>query len=77
GVVLDLTRAEYEILTLFIAQSGRVIRREEIAHCMESHRFESGIESIGVLVGRLRRKITDEKSQYIETVRGLGYRFES
>lgn len=77
GVALELTRAEYEIFSLFLAHPGCVIRRDEIANRMESHRFESGIESINVLVGRLRKKITDTKSTYIETIRGMGYRFES
>lgn len=77
GVLLDLTKAEFEILCLFLTCPGQVIRRDAIANAMESHRFESGIESISVLVGRLRRKICDESSSYIETIRGMGYRFES
>jgi len=56
GVLLDLTKAEFEILCLFLTYPGQVIRRDVIANAMESHRFESGIESISVLVGRLRRK---------------------
>lgn len=77
GVALDLTRAEYEIFELFLSYPGCVIRRDEIANRMESHRFESGVESISVLIGRLRKKIADAKSTYIETIRGMGYRFES
>jgi len=74
--VLDLTLAEFEILKLMIKNPNRTISRADIANSMQSHRFESGIESINILIGRLRKKIgSSPLDQYIETVRGMGYRF--
>lgn len=75
--VLDLTPAEYQILKLFIDNSGQTISRADIANSIESHRFESGMESINVLIGRLRKKIEVDthKPQYLKTIRGIGYRF--
>jgi len=74
--VLDLTLAEFEILKLMIKNPNRTISRADIANSMQSHRFESGIESINILIGRLRKKIgSNPLDQYIETVRGMGYRF--
>ncbi len=76
GKLLDLTLAEFEILRLMIKNPNRTISRVDIANSMETHRFESGIESINILVGRLRKKIGSEAlEQYIQTVRGVGYRF--
>ena len=76
GVLLDLTLAEFEILRLMIKNPNRTISRVDIANSMETHRFESGIESINILVGRLRKKIASQPlDQYIQTVRGVGYRF--
>jgi len=76
GSLLDLTLAEFEILRLMIKNPNRTISRVDIANSMETHRFESGIESINILVGRLRKKIGSQPlDQFIHTVRGVGYRF--
>jgi len=74
--LLELTLAEFEILKLMIKNPNRTISRADIANSMQSHRFDSGIESINILIGRLRKKIgSSPLNQYIETVRGMGYRF--
>jgi len=75
---LDLTPAEYEILKLFIENPGTTLTRADIANSMDSHRFESGVDSINVIIGRIRKKIEtiSFKTSYIKTVRGLGYRFD-
>lgn len=73
--LLNLTRAEYEILRLFLNRPNRTISRADIANSIDSHRFESGVDSINVLIARLRKKIEEEPQQYIQTVRGVGYRF--
>lgn len=72
---LELTRAEYEILRLFLLHPGQVIPRENIANSIDAHRLESGVESINVLISRLRKKIETPEQRYIETLRGIGYRF--
>ncbi len=75
---LDLTPAEYEMLKLFIENPGSTLTRADIANSMDSHRFESGVESINVIIGRIRKKIEQDSSKpsYIKTVRGIGYRFD-
>ena len=75
GRELNLTRAEYEILKLFLQKPNRTISRADIANSIDSHRFESGVDSINVLVARLRKKIEERPQQFIQTVRGVGYRF--
>lgn len=77
GRELELTPAEYQILKLFIERAGQTIERSDLANSIDSHRFDSGIESINVLIGRLRKKIEPDttKPTYIKTVRGIGYRF--
>jgi two-component system OmpR family response regulator len=76
--LLDLTRAEYQILKLFLDNIGQTIERSDLANSIDSHRFESGVESINVLIGRLRKKIETDSARpiYIKTVRGIGYRFD-
>jgi two-component system OmpR family response regulator len=74
---LELTPAEHQILKMFLQNPNRSISRADIANSIESHRFESGIESINVLIGRIRKKIEKEpnKPQLLKTIRGIGYRF--
>lgn len=74
--VLKLTLAEYEILKLLIRRTGQTVSREEIANSIDSHRFDSGVESINILIGRIRKKLDASKfDTFIKTVRGIGYRF--
>ncbi len=76
---IDLTRAEYEILTLLISKKGHVFSREAIAIESESINPESSNKSIDVIIGRLRAKIEDDpkRPKYIISVRGVGYKLEA
>lgn len=76
---LELTRAEYEILTLLISKKGHVFSREAIAIESESINPESSNKSIDVIIGRLRSKIEEnpKNPQYIISVRGVGYKLEA
>ena len=73
---LKLTLAEYEILKLLIKKANQTVSREDIANSIDSHRFDSGVESINILIGRIRKKLDSRHyDAFIETVRGIGYRF--
>ena len=73
---LKLTLAEYEILKLLIKRKNVTVSREDIANSIDSHRFDSGVESINILIGRIRKKLDRRQfDKFIQTVRGIGYRF--
>jgi len=73
---LVLTLAEYEILRLLIRKANRTVSRADIANNIDSHRFDSGIERGNILVSRIRKKLDPENyDTFIQTVRGIGYRF--
>ena len=74
---LTLTPAEYEMLKMFLENPNRSISRADIANSIDSMRFDSGVESINVLIGRIRKKIEKDpsKPQLLKTIRGIGYRF--
>jgi two-component system OmpR family response regulator len=76
--ILDLTMAEYQIMQLFLENKKQAFSRSDIANSVDSHRFDSGLESINVLIGRLRKKVEPDYKHpiYIKTVRGLGYKFD-
>jgi two-component system OmpR family response regulator len=76
GELLQLTLAEYEILKLLMKRHAQTVSREEIANSIDSHRFDSGVESINILIGRIRKKLdSNSYDTFIQTVRGIGYRF--
>lgn len=77
NIELVLTLAEYQIMELFLENKNQAFSRSDIANSISSHRFDSGLESINVLIGRLRQKVEKDYKNpfYIKTVRGVGYKF--
>jgi len=77
-VSIKLTPAEFEILALFISREGFVISREEIFDNVSY--LNSDMEnssSLSVIINRLRHKIEDDDKEikYLQTIRGMGYKF--
>ena len=72
----ELTAREFEILQL-LAQSDRVLRREEIYERIWGYAMGHGDRSVDVFVGKLRQKLRSISPQwtYIHTHFGVGYRF--
>lgn len=75
---LNLTVAEYGILSLFLKQRGIVLNRGSILDSVEGLSWESDERSIDVIVSRLRSKLGDSPRlpKYIESIRGIGYRMK-
>jgi DNA-binding response OmpR family regulator len=73
---LELTAREFEILNL-LAQSDRVLRREEIYERVWGYAMAHGDRSVDVFVRKLRQKLGVASPQwnYIHTHFGVGYRF--
>ncbi len=77
GERLDLSRKEFDLLAVLMRNAGRVVKREDLmAEVWDSNWFGS-TKTLDVHVGWLRRKLGDPSSDptYIETVRGVGFRF--
>lgn len=76
---LELTVAEYGILSLFLKQRGMVLSRGAILDGVQGLSWESDERSIDVIVSRLRSKLFDNPRapKYIESIRGIGYRMKS
>jgi DNA-binding response OmpR family regulator len=73
---LELTAREFEILHL-LAQSDRVLRREEIYERVWGYAMAHGDRSVDVFVRKLRQKLRSASPcwTYIHTHFGVGYRF--
>jgi len=78
GTPLELTVAEYGVLSLFLHQRGMVLNRGTILDGVEGLNWESDERSIDVIISRLRSKLNDSprSPKYIESVRGIGYRMK-
>lgn len=75
--ILSLTRAEYDVLSLFILNNNQTLSRDFLANSSDAISSESTIRTIDVIIKRLRQKIEkDQKNpRFIHSVRGSGYRF--
>jgi len=74
---LQLTPAEYEILSYLIEHPNRAVSREELIKNIDLINPNSTEKSIDVIIGRIRHKIENDPKnpKYIRSVRGVGYKF--
>jgi len=72
GRRVDLTRSEFQIVSLMARQPGRVFTRSQLLDAIRGLAFEAYERAIDAHIKNIRRKIG---AQYIETVFGVGYRF--
>lgn len=77
GKRVDLTTTEFEILRFLAAHPGWVYSRQQIMQQLWDGNFYGETRSADVHIQRIRKKIEpDPKNpRYIQTVRGMGYRF--
>lgn len=75
GAVLELTALEYRIFEDFFLNAGRIRTREELLSSVWGYQFEGYERTVDVHIARLRRKLGNA-AQYLETVRGMGYRYK-
>ncbi|AQZ52854.1 MAG: DNA-binding response regulator [Martelella sp.] len=74
GEILRLTSHEYRLLSYLMHHQGEVVSRTELTEHLYDQDFDRDSNTIEVFVGRLRKKIG---ADWIETVRGLGYRMQA
>jgi two-component system, OmpR family, response regulator MprA len=74
GVPIELTKTEFDLLELLVANAGIVLSRELLYDRIWGIDFETSSKTLDVYVGYLRRK-TEEGggSRLVHTVRGIGY----
>ncbi|MEJ7696047.1 MAG: response regulator transcription factor [Candidatus Limnocylindrales bacterium] len=77
GVVIDLTRVEFRLLSAILGADGRVLSRDQLLDAVYGHEAAEVMDrTIDVHIRRLRDKLDDdpEAPRYVQTVRGVGYR---
>jgi two-component system, OmpR family, alkaline phosphatase synthesis response regulator PhoP len=78
GAALALTAREFDLLLLFLRRPGRVLRREVLLDNVWGADYFGTPRTVDNFVARLRRKVEDDPDapRYLNTVRGIGYRFD-
>ena len=71
---VQLTYKEFSLLVRLMESAGRVFTREQLLETVWGYDYEGGTRTVDVHVQTLRTKL-GECGKYIETVRGVGYRF--
>lgn len=75
--LIELPFKEYELLKLLIFNKGKVLSRELLLEKIWGFDYCGESRTVDVHIRYLRQKIEDDDSNpvYIETVRGIGYKF--
>jgi len=77
GQVLQMTQMEYTLLQTLMQRAGHVIRRNDLMDMVWGADWVGDTHTLDVHIRWLRQKIEANPSspRYIQTVRGVGYRF--
>jgi two-component system response regulator RegX3 len=79
GDILELSRKEFELLHLLMANAGSVVTRERAIDEVWDVNWFGSTKTLDVHVSGLRRKLGDDSNEprFLHTVRGVGFRFSS
>lgn len=77
GEPLDLTYLEYALLAFLVTHPGRTYSRDTLLRRVWGFDYYGGSRTIDVHVRRVRAKLGPELAQHLETVRGVGYLWNS
>ena len=73
GEKLSLTLKEFELLKVLVLSRGKVLPRDFLLDRIWGYEYYGETRTVDVHIRHLRQKLGEEP--YIETVRGVGYRF--
>ncbi|MGE5658926.1 MAG: response regulator [Actinomycetota bacterium] len=79
GQMVALTALEFDLLYCLASKPGRVWRRAELLQEVWDYEYVGDQRVVDVHIGQIRRKIEPDANQpsLIQTVRGVGYKFEA
>ncbi|MBE0514803.1 response regulator transcription factor [Sulfurimonas sp.] len=75
GKKVDVTKLEFNLLSEFILNKNSVLERDYLLQNVWGESEEYQYRTVNVAINRLKEKIDPDKTKnYIETVRGVGYK---
>jgi DNA-binding response OmpR family regulator len=77
GQEIELPPKEFELLRLLMANAGAVLATNYLLDAVWGEEFAGAVQVLYVHMGWLRERIEDDprRPRYIQTVRGVGYKF--
>jgi len=77
--LIMLTALEFDILHFLASRPGRVWRRDELIQNIWDYEYVGDQRVVDVHIGQIRKKIELDSNEppFIQTVRGVGYKFEA
>lgn len=78
GTPVSLTPLEFDLLALLMRSPGRVFKRDELVDLLSGSGFAGVDTTLNVHIRNLRLKIETDPGnpKYVETIFGVGYRFQ-
>lgn len=77
GAPVDLTLKEFELLKVLVENRGKVLSRNVLLDDIWGFDYFGETRTVDVHIRHLRKKIgDDETGEYIETIRGVGYKMK-
>ena len=75
---VQLTAREFDLLYVLAANSGTVLSRDRLIEKVWGYEYTGDTRTVDVYIRHLREKFGDdaENPRFIETMRGVGYRFK-
>jgi two-component system, OmpR family, response regulator RegX3 len=79
GSSVEITRREFELLRLLMANAGTLLTREQLMEEVWDPNWFGPTKTLDVHISSLRKKLDDDPNDpaYIHTIRGVGFRFAS
>ena len=75
GEPVDLSQSQVALLSTFMRHPNQVLSRDQLISLTFDHEYQGFDRAIDSQVARLRKQISRDRSQPIQTVYGAGYRF--
>lgn len=72
--LIDLTAVEFDLLLVLAEHQSMVLTREQLLEKVWGYDYFGDTRVVDVHIGHIRQKLGD--NDFIETIRGVGYRFE-
>jgi DNA-binding response OmpR family regulator len=76
GAAVALTRKEYDLLALLAHNAGEIVTRDALLRQVWGYSEGVKTRTLDVHIRRVRKKLGPFSDQYIETIFGVGYRFQ-
>lgn len=77
GIMIPLTTYQFDLLLILAGQPGRVFSRMQLVEAIQGETYQGYERTVDAHMKNIRRMLGDSarKPRFIETIRGVGYRF--